>query len=348
MSGFFYCFNLHLCMQQLFSFIIPVYNRPNEIQELLESFNRLDTTQNYEIVIVEDGSTITSKSVIDEYQSKLNISYYFKTNSGPGDSRNYGMKKAKGNYFIILDSDCILPENYLNEVVKALNTDYVDCFGGPDAAHQSFSNLQKAINFSMTSFITTGGIRGNKKSIGKFQPRSFNMGLSKAAFEATGGFGRIHPGEDPDVSIRLWQKGYKTALFIKAYVYHKRRVSWSKFYTQVSKFGMVRPILNKWHPETKKLTYWFPTLFALAFVIACMLAFFGHWYMLSLFGLYYSIAFILALIQTKKMVIAFQSLIAISIQFLGYGYGFLKSTFYIHILNKNPEQVFPKLFFKEK
>ena len=198
-------------MQLSFSFIIPVYNRPNEIEELLQSFAKLETTIGFEVVIIEDGSTESSKHIVDNYNSRLNISYYFKENSGPGDSRNFGMEKAKGNYFIILDSDCILPKEYLNEVENSLKANYVDCFGGPDAAHASFSNLQKAINFSMTSFITTGGIRGNKNSVDKFQPRSFNMGLSKKAFEATKGFGSIHPGEDPDLSIRLWNLGFKTA-----------------------------------------------------------------------------------------------------------------------------------------
>ena len=244
---------VYICVMQLFfSFIIPVYNRPNEILELLESFLIQESPIEYEIVIVEDGSTITSKQVVDNFKSQLNISYYYKQNSGPGDSRNLGMQKAKGNYFIILDSDCILPKDYVIEVEKNLKAKYVDCFGGPDAAHHSFTNLQKAINFSMTSFITTGGIRGNKNSVNKFQPRSFNMGISKKAFNATQGFGRIHPGEDPDLSIRLWNLGFDTAFFETVYVYHKRRISWSKFYTQVKKFGMVRPILNTWHPSTKK------------------------------------------------------------------------------------------------
>jgi glycosyltransferase involved in cell wall biosynthesis len=269
-------------MQESFSFIIPVYNRPDEIQELLESFVNLNGIHDYEIVIIEDGSTITSNEVVMQYEEQLNITYFFKENSGPGDSRNYGMRKAKGNYFIILDSDCILPEQYLNEVIKALQKEYIDCYGGPDAAHDSFNNLQKAINFSMTSIITTGGIRGNKNSVDAFQPRSFNMGLSKIAFEATGGFGRIHPGEDPDLSIRLWQKGFKTALFSDAFVFHKRRISWSKFYTQVNKFGMVRPILNKWHPETKKITYWFPTAFIFSVIGSIVLA--GLNFCLPLYG----------------------------------------------------------------
>lgn len=333
-------------MQLQFSFVIPVYNRPDEIEELLKSFTAIEASVDYEIVIVEDGSTITCESVIKKYNTTLNISYYNKPNSGPGDSRNYGMKKAKGNYFIILDSDCILPKQYLTEVIKNLKSNYVDCFGGPDAAHESFTNLQKAINFSMTSFITTGGIRGNKNSVGKFQPRSFNMGISKKAFNTTNGFGRIHPGEDPDLTIRLWNAGYKTKLIPEAYVYHKRRISWSKFYTQVNKFGMVRPILNLWHPETKKLTYWFPTLFCLGALAAVILAICNVFLPLLLLSGYYLLALVLALIQTKSIVIALQALIAINIQFYGYGTGFLKVTTAIKLFNKKPEEAFPKLFFK--
>jgi glycosyltransferase involved in cell wall biosynthesis len=333
-------------MQLQFSFIIPVYNRPDEIQELLQSFEALKTDTPYEIVIVEDGSAISSKEVVEPFKSKLNISYFFKENSGPGDSRNYGMEHAKGNYFIILDSDCILPENYLNEVKKSLKKNYVDCFGGPDAAHHSFSNLQKAINFSMTSFMSTGGIRGNKKSIDTFQPRSFNMGISKEAFMASNGFGFIHPGEDPDLSIRLWNLGFKTKLIPEAYVYHKRRISWSKFYNQVLKFGLVRPILNKWHPSTRKITYWFPTLFSLGF-IGSLFMFILHIKVFLLFYVFYFIlAFIMALFSTKNIVVSVLSLIALVIQFFGYGYGFLKSTIAIEVLKKNPETYFPNLFFK--
>jgi glycosyltransferase involved in cell wall biosynthesis len=331
-----------------FSFIIPVFNRPDEIQELLLSFEALETDTPFEIVIVEDGSTESSKNIVDNFNSKLNIFYFFKENSGPGDSRNFGMQQAKGNYFIILDSDCILPKNYLVEVEKGLNKDYVDCFGGPDAAHKSFTNLQKAINFSMTSLITTGGIRGNKNSLGKFQPRSFNMGISKKAFEASNGFGQIHPGEDPDLSIRLWNLGFKTKLIPEAFVFHKRRISWKKFYIQVYKFGLVRPILNKWHPSTKKITYWFPAVFSLGFMASVVLYLFSFKWLFSIYILYFIVAFVVALISTKNLVASILSLPAIVVQFFGYGFGFLKSTFAVSILNKEPETYFPQLFFKLK
>lgn len=329
-----------------FSFIIPVYNRPTEVEELLNSFTQLSGDNSFEVVIVEDGSTETSKHIVVQFAQLLNISYFFKENSGPGDSRNFGMKHAKGNYFIILDSDCLLPANYLVEVQKALQDNYVDCFGGPDAAHSSFSSLQKAINFAMTSFITTGGIRGNKKQLNAFQPRSFNMGLSKKAFEASGGFGNIHPGEDPDLSIRLWKLGFKTPLFPKAFVFHKRRISWRKFYKQVFNFGLVRPILNKRYPEYKSHIFWIPSLFCIGFVLASVLLFFKFYILMLIYLLYFIAAFVLALINERNGLVAVYALIAIGIQFMGYGYGFLKSSVAINVLHKKPEQQFPELFFK--
>ncbi|MDA0176872.1 glycosyltransferase [Mesoflavibacter profundi] len=333
-------------MKLNFSFIVPVYNRPNEIDELLHSLSNLIGDIPFEVVIIEDGSTITSKAVVEKYNTTLNISYYFKANSGPGDSRNFGMRKAKGNYFIILDSDCILPKQYLKKVLKSLTENFVDCFGGPDAAHKDFTTLQKAIDFSMTSFITTGGIRGSKHAVNRFQPRSFNMGLSKAAFEASKGFGNIHPGEDPDLTIRLWQLGYQTKLIEDAFVYHKRRISWTKFYIQVYKFGSVRPILNSWHPSTKKVTYWFPSLFIIGLLFSFILYILGYKIFLMCYVGYFILAFLLACYKTKNLIVAIQSLIAIIIQFSGYGYGFLKSNIKLLFSKKQPEQLFPKLFFK--
>jgi glycosyltransferase involved in cell wall biosynthesis len=298
----------------IFSLIIPVYNRPDEVDELLESLTKSDYNEPFEIVLVEDGSSIPCKDVVMNYQGKLNISYYFKPNSGPGDSRNFGMQKARGDYFIIFDSDCIIPSNYLTEVSKALNEKYVDCFGGPDKALKSFSSIQKAINFAMTSFLTTGGIRGGSEKINKFQPRSFNMGISKKAFEASKGFGNIHPGEDPDLSIRLWNLGFETRLFSEAFVYHKRRIDWEKFSIQVKKFGIARPILNSWYPEHNKLTFFFPTVFIVGLLIAIK--------------------------------IGYLSVIAVWKQFYGYGTGFLESFVKVILLKKKPQEAFPRMFFK--
>lgn len=328
------------------SFVIPVYNRPDEIKELLDSFTTLHPVLDFEILIIEDGSTVDCRAIVELYQDRLNISYFFKQNSGPGASRNYGMQRAKGNYFIILDSDCLVPENYLEVVKSNLSSNYVDCFGGPDAAHHSFSDLQKAINFAMTSFVTTGGIRGGKKNQKNFQPRSFNMGISKKAFEVSKGFGTIHPGEDPDLAIRLAKLDFKTALFSEAFVYHKRRISWKKFHAQVYKFGMVRPILNQWHPETKRIIYWFPTIFSVGFIISVILLTFQIQWPILIYGLYFVMAFTMALLDSKSFYVAFLSIIAIFIQFFGYGYGFLKSTLVLMSKNKSPEQLFPKLFFK--
>lgn len=329
-----------------FSFIIPVYNRPDEIDELLQSLVIQDYNYDFEVVIVEDGSSIPCQFIINLYKTKLNISYFFKPNSGPGDSRNFGMRNAKGDYFLILDSDCILPTNYLSEVHDALKNDFVDCFGGPDRALESFSDVQKAINFSMTSFLTTGGIRGGSEKVGKFQPRSFNMGLSKKAFEASRGFGYIHPGEDPDLSIRLWKMGYETRLFSNAYVYHKRRIDWLKFYKQVNKFGKARPILNSWYPEYNKLTFFFPSLFLIGFLGSILVLIFNIWFFFLMYLLYFSMIFFVSTLQSKSLKIGLNSLFAVATQFYGYGVGFIISYWNIIILKKNPQVSFPELFFK--
>lgn len=330
----------------LFSLIIPVFNRPQEIDELLSSLISQNFQKPFEVVIIEDGSSISCQDVVERYKYNLDISYYYKSNSGPGDSRNFGMLKAKGDYFIIFDSDCIIPPDYLTEVEKELNLNYVDCFGGPDKALDSFSDVQKAINFAMTSFITTGGIRGGSEKIDKFQPRSFNMGISKKAFESSGGFGKIHPGEDPDLSIRLWQLGFETKLFPKAYVYHKRRIDWSKFYKQVNKFGKARPILNEWYPKYSKITFYFPTLFLLGFLLSIATAFFKNYILLVVFTTYIEILFIVALLQSKSLKIGLLSVLATLIQFYGYGIGFLKSLVLIQIFKVKPQKAFPELFFK--
>ncbi len=330
----------------LFSLIIPVYNRPDEIDELLESLTKSDYNEIYEIVIVEDGSTMRCQDIAQKYGDRLDISYYYKANSGPGDSRNYGMKKARGDYFIIFDSDCIIPNQYLTEVEKALKQKYVDCFGGPDKALDSFSDIQKAINFAMTSFLTTGGIRGGSEKIDKFQPRSFNMGLSKKAFVASQGFGNIHPGEDPDLSIRLWNLGFETRLFSKAFVYHKRRIDWDKFTVQVNKFGKARPILNSWYPQYNKLTFFFPTVFIIGFFFSIFLLIFNQDLLLKLYLIYFVVLFLLSTYQNKSFKIGYLSLIAVWKQFYGYGFGFLKSYVKVIILKQKPEEAFPELFFK--
>jgi len=329
-----------------FSLIIPVYNRPDEIEELLESLTKQVYIHDYEVVVIEDGSSVPCKDVIAKYDNSLNISYYFKPNSGPGDSRNYGMQKAQGNYFIILDSDCIIPPQYLQNVDANLKADYTDCFGGPDGALDSFSDVQKAINFSMTSFITTGGVRGKSEAIEKFQPRSFNMGISKTAFIASHGFGNIHPGEDPDLSMRLWKSGFTTKLFTDSYVFHKRRINWEKFYIQVNKFGKARPILDKWHPDYKKITFLFPSLFIAGLAGSFILLLINVYFFLYLYVLYFVTVFVLSTVATKNVKVGLLSVIAVFIQFYGYGTGYIKSFIKINLLKQQPQEAFPELFFK--
>lgn len=314
-------------MQLQFSIIIPVFNRPKEIEELLVSLTKQNFKESFEVIIVEDGSTNNAKSVVEKFKKQLNIKYFFKENSGAGLSRNFGMQKATGNYFIILDSDVILPENYLSEVKKGLGYNYTDAFGGPDKAHHSFTALQKAINYSMTAIITTGGIRGNKKTSSTFQPRSFNMGISKKAFKVTKGFSAQKIGEDIDLTFRLWESGFKTQLLENAFVYHKRRASLQQFFKQTFAFGGQRPKLNKKYPKTKKLTYWFPSLFSLGILFSILTFYLGYPLLILPFFFYFIAIFLDALYKNKNLYIAILAIITTLVQFFGYGFGFLKATF---------------------
>lgn len=332
-------------MQIKYSFIIPVYNRPQEVRELFHSMLQLEPAQDFEVVLVEDGSTQTCESVVKDFEERLPIRYFQKTNTGPGDSRNYGMSRALGDYFLILDSDVLLPPQYLTEVERELQKEHVACFGGPDAAHEDFSDVQKAINYSMTSLLTTGGIRGKKLQEGAFEPRSFNMGLARHLFERTGGFSDIHPGEDPDLVWRIKKSGDAIRLFPGAFVYHKRRISWKKFYNQVYKFGMVRPILSKWHPQSRKITYWFPIIFTLGLKAGLLFSLWGYYWLLSFYLVYFVMLLIDASYQTRSLKIGAMGLFASVIQFVGYGLGFCKSSFYIRLLKQDPRKRFPHLFF---
>lgn len=328
------------------SLIIPIYNRPQEAQEMLESLS-LQSDLDFEVLIIEDGSTVPCEEVCKTFEHTLNLKYFFKPNSGPGPSRNFGCKNANGNYFIILDSDCIIPSHYIAEVKKVLNENILDAFGGPDAAHESFSSIQKGINYAMTSVFTTGGIRGASEAVGKFQPRSFNMGISREVFEKTGGFGRVHPGEDPDLTFRIWNAGYKTSLIKSAYVYHKRRIDWKKFSKQMFKFGVVRVFLNKWHKGSSKLTYWFPSVFILGLLFSSGISYWFPWFLIF-YAIYFILIFVDSLIKNSSLKIAMYSLIAVCIQFFAYGRGFLLSQFKVGLLGNDPEKVFPSFFFKKE
>ena len=331
-----------------YSFVIPVYNRPDDIELLLGSMVSLEDRDqfSFEIVIVEDGSKDTCRHIIEQYQEKLSLQYWYKSNSGPGDSRNFGMQKANGDYFLILDSDVILPVDYLLVLEDYLSKKKFHCFGGNDTAHKNFNNRQKAISYVMTSYLTTGGIRGKKNATVKFQPRSFNMGLSREAFEASGGFGKIHPGEDPDLVFRLWDLGYDTACFDKLKVYHKRRITWKGYFRQHYKFGKVRPILTSRFPGTAKLTYWFPFFFilgALLSVVSYMLDISGI--PLFIYLVYILFVFIGGCWSFKSFSIGLIAVWSSLIQFLAYGLGFIRATFLVRILGKSPKSVFPELFF---
>jgi len=310
-----------------FSIIIPVYNRPIEIDELLESLTKQTYSDNFEVIVVEDGSNLKADRIVEKYSKQLNLQYFYKENTGAGLSRNFGMQKATGNYFIVFDSDCIIPPQYLTEVEKALNENFTDSFGGADAAHESFTTIQKAINYSMTSFFTTGGIRGNKKAVDKFQPRSFNLGISKKAFESTNGFSAMKIGEDIDLTFRLWEHKFETQYIENAFVYHKRRSTFQQFFKQTFAFGKGRPFLNRKYPGTAKVTYWFPSIFIILLLISVIGFLFGYHIFVGFFTVYFAVIFLDSLVKNKKISVAVVSILTTFIQFTGYGFGFLKGIF---------------------
>jgi len=315
----------------LYSIIVPVYNRPEEVAELLESLVCQENKADFELVIVEDGSTLPCAEVIEPYTSQLTVNYHCKPNTGRSDSRNVGMQLAKGDYFLFFDSDCVLPSEYFTVLAKNLQENYADCFGGPDAAHESFTPVQKAISYAMTSFFTTGGIRGGKSTMEKFKPRTFNMGFSRKVYEKIGGF-RDMFGEDIDLSIRIAEAGFRTVLYRDVFVYHKRRVSFKKFYKQVRNFGNGRISLAMLHKGSLKLVHTLPALMLIVgalwiLSIICYLLFIIHY---SLFIIHCSLpaAFCLllffdALIKTRSLKTALLAVWASLIQIVGYGWGFI-------------------------
>jgi glycosyltransferase involved in cell wall biosynthesis len=319
-----------------FSVIVPVYNRPDEIDELLNSLAG-QSRKNFEIVLVEDGSSKPSKEVADKYKEQLRIKYISKSNTGRSDSRNVGIKNTSSDYFVFVDSDCIMPANYFETLEKELKNNYADCFGGPDNAHESFSDIQKAINYAMTSFWTTGGIRGGKFNMEKFVPRTFNMGFSRRVYDVVGGFKDMF-GEDIDLSMRIRSAGFATRLYRDVFVYHKRRVSLKKFYKQVNIFGVARINLYKLYPHSLKPVHALPAIFTLGSAMLLLLSFYSAYCLLP-FMFFTLLLFVDSLLIYKSVRIAFLSVIACYIQLYGYGTGFIKSFVEKIMLRKGLEDI---------
>ena len=357
-----------------YSIVIPVYNRPDEVDELLSSLLS-QSFQDFEVIVVEDGSKITCREVCDKYTGKLCLSYFMKPNSGPGQSRNYGAERANGEYLLILDSDVVLPKDYLQAIEDELNTHPCEAFGGPDASHPSFTPVQKAISYSMTSFFTTGGIRGGKAKLDKFYPRSFNMGIRRDVYQTLGGFSKMRFGEDIDFSYRICEAGYKPRLFPQAWVWHKRRTDFRKFFRQVFNSGIARINLEKRHPGTMKLVHMLPMVFTvgviglvLLFILGLTMYFYGEWLdannlrptdnmhqgvgfcfcIIALFPLllYSFIIFIDSSIKNRSMWVGILSIPAAFVQLMGYGLGFLKAWWKRIVLKQDEFTAFEKNFYK--
>lgn len=357
-----------------YSIIVPVFNRPDEVDELLQSLVE-QTFEDFEVIIVEDGSNIPCEDVCRKYERKLHLRYFMKPNSGPGQSRNYGAERANGEYLLILDSDVVLPNDYLKAIEDELNTHPCEAFGGPDASHPSFSPVQKAISYSMTSFFTTGGIRGGKAKLDKFYPRSFNMGIRRDVYLALGGFSKMRFGEDIDFSYRICEAGYKPHLFPQAWVWHKRRTDFRKFFRQVFNSGIARINLEKRHPGTMKLVHMLPMVFTVG--VICLLLLFllgvglyceGEWldanglrptdnmhqgigFMFCMFALFplllYSfIIFIDSSIKNRSLWVGILSIPAAFVQLMGYGFGFIKAWWKRIVLKQDEFTAFEKNFYQ--
>lgn len=329
-----------------YSVIIPVYNRPDEVNELLASIASQDhSLTDIEVIVVEDGSVSRCEDVVGGYADKLNLKYYYKENSGPGQTRNYGAERASGDYLIILDSDAVLPPGYFNALDAELNRQDSDAFGGPDRAHKDFSDIQKAINYGMTSFFTTGGIRGGKKKMDKFYPRSFNMGIKRIVYGQLGGFSKMRFGEDIDLSLRIFEGGYSCRLFPEAWVWHKRRTDFKKFFKQVHNSGIARIHLEKRHPGSMKPVHILPALFTIGSVLLLLGEALCPWSIAPLI-LYALLIFIDASTVEKSVKVGVLAIGASFVQLTGYGTGFIKAFWKRMVMGGGEFNAYEKTFYK--
>lgn len=336
-----------------YSIIVPVFNRPDEVDELLESLT-CQSVKDFEVVIVEDGSKIPCREVCDKYAGRLDLHYYYKENSGPGQSRNYGAERAQGDYLLILDSDVVLPGGYLRAVSDELEREPADAFGGPDSAHNSFTDTQKAISYSMTSFFTTGGIRGGKKKLDKFYPRSFNMGIRRDVYQELGGFSRMRFGEDIDFSIRIFKSGKRCRLFPEAWVWHKRRTDFRKFWRQVYNSGIARINLYKKYPESLKLVHLLPMVFTVGVALMLLLSVLGFLFgslragivPLVLLFAYYCLNVCYSLCYFHNPKANLLSGVAAYVQLTGYGCGFIEAWWKRCVMGKSEFAAYEKNFYK--
>jgi glycosyltransferase involved in cell wall biosynthesis len=329
-----------------FSVIIPVYNRPEEVVELLDSLTMQLIKSHMEVIVVEDGSTETCEHEIKHFTSQLDIKYIYQENTGPGMARNKGAQHAKGEYLLFFDSDCVIPSDYFNKILAHLEHEDLDCFGGPDKAHAFFSPIQKAISYSMTSILTTGGIRGGRHKLDKFYPRSFNLGVKRELFNKIGGFSDMRFGEDLDFSLKAHQSGMKIGLVSDTFVYHKRRTSFKSFFKQVFNSGAARIELTHRHKGSLKLVHLFPALFVLSIPVAIVLAIFmSAWFLLP-YIILPLIILIDALARTKSFKVAIIATYASLVQSVGYGLGFISALWVNTIRKKGRYEAFKKSFYK--
>jgi len=341
---------------QKFSIIIPSFNRVDEITALLVSMEELRFPRSqFELIIADDGSTDETLHFIKSYSSAsgLNLILVSQSNQGPGAARNLGVAAASGDFFIFIDSDVTVPGHWLEEISKQLQLEGGQAFGGPDTYRDDFPALLKAINHSMNSFLTTGGLRGKKgKSLARYYPRSFNMGLSRALWEKTGGFSKLRHGQDIEFSHRLHQAGAKILFIPKAFVFHKRRTSLKKFFKQVFNWGVARINLYKMNPSMLEPLHALPAVASAGYLLLSLMAFFHPvlkqiWLVFSAFGLLLLLfSSAQALRQYRSIAVALYVPLVIPIQIFGYGIGFIYNFIRRVIFRKNLTTGFLKNYYR--
>ena len=343
-------------MYKFYSIIIPSFNRADELSELLKSFEQLDFPKDaYEVIIADDGSTDTTAELVKKFQDKksFTLTYCSQQNKGLGAARNLGMENAAGDFFVFVDSDVTVPPHWLNEIDLGLSREKADAFGGPDTYLDSFPALLKAINYSMTSFITTGGLRGKKgRKLAKFYPRSFNMGLSRKLQEKIGGFGNLRHGQDIEYSSRIIRSGAKVFFAEKAFVFHKRRTNLRRFLRQVFNWGIARINLYQIDPSMFEPLHAAPAAaLILVLTVSAAAVFSPLFFWLFKIGLVSGLLVLLfsmadAAIKYKQLKPSFYLPLVIPIQVFAYGAGFIYNFIRRAVFKKDVKTGFKKNYYK--
>ncbi len=335
------------------SVITPSYNRASELEHLMRSISAQSIDHNlFELIISDDGSTDDTEALINSWQEKasFSIKYISQENKGPGAARNHGLEKSIGELILFIDSDCEAHPKWIETIVDEYHKSEFDACGGPDGGKKDFTLLQKAIDYSMTSFFTTGGMRGHsEKMISKFYPRTHNMGVKRDKYEAVGGFGNLRHGQDIEFSHRIRTSGGKIRFIKNALVYHRRRTSLRQFIKQVFNWGVARINLGKIDTAMLEPVHFLPSLSILLSLFIILIIYQLDWGISEIFLLFFSplsIICLLGALNKKDLRVFPILLLVIPIQIFGYGLGFLQAYIRRFIFNEAELVGFKKNYYK--